>query len=890
MARDSPHIPRLSDVLAALSTPGTAALVADVDAALWVVDAHGRTLGWSPGLEALAGSADPLPSFEPADRNALLEAVRAYEQGEIDADVGRSDGRVARLALKLRPLAGGDAATALVTVTDITKARATERLEAELEERQRVLLANVPVVLYQSDPVTFDGTYFSDGVERLTGYSAATLLGTPGLWLAQVHPDDVPTLSAATDVLLRDGHVAVEYRWRLADGRWRWFRDEGVILRDPEGRPTTIVGTWADITERHEVEGALRRSEANLRKAQELAEVGSWEFDTTTGELRWSDHVYHIVDRDPALGPPGFDEYMTMVHPDDRQCMRLMAHATIERGEVNDVEYRLLTPGGERLVRSIAEPESDASGRVVRVHGALMDITDTVEREETLRRSEAGLRKSQELAHIGSWQLAWPERILWWSDETYRIVGRDPALGPPAIEEYVGKYVHPEDREPIREALVRANATGGTYDLLYRLVGTFGVRHVRSLSTPRRDDPGHVIAMEGTLMDVTERVLKEQELQEARQRLELALLAGRMGMWDWDVTSDQITWDTGWTDMLGYGHDEVRREYAFWREHVHPDDLARVEAAIRHNLDGLSPGYEVEYRMQRKDGAWIWTHSRGRVTERDARGRPVRMTGVQFDITEQRRAAETAHKAEERARRAEHLASIGTLAAGLAHELNNPLGGILLAAGYAEQALDRRGADGIPTAREGLRDVIEDAKRGGRVVSDVLTFARAEPSERSPTPLPQLVERALSSVQAQAAGIGATVTADIPPDLPPLLVNAGEMHQVFVNLLRNALDSRDGQPVTVRVSAERSGPNVCVHVDDDGHGLSEHVRKHLFEPFFTTRRDQGGTGLGLSLSHGIVTTHGGSIEAAVSPLGGARFTVSLPIHGGAPNGEDPGRR
>jgi PAS domain S-box-containing protein len=1009
--------PRLTDVLAAVRAPGVAELLGAVPAFLWVLDAEGRTLAASDRLPAIMGAPDPLDLLDPADRHALLEAIRARGHGDLEANGRRPDGSAVRLALTLRPLSDAEAAASLVTGLDITRAWEASRREAELAERERALLADVPVVLYSSDPVTLDATYFSDSVERVTGFPAAALLGTPGLWLSRVHPADLTTLHEGVEELTRTAHVALEYRWQRADGAWRWFRDEGVLLRDAEGRPERIVGTWADVTERHEVEQALRRSEAHLRKAQELAQVGSWEFEVDSGTLRWSDQIFVILGRDPALGPPAFDEYMELVHPDDRECMQIAARDAIEKALPNDVQYRIATRRGERLVRSIAEPERDPSGRVVRVHGAVMDVTDrtraedelrrneamlrraqelarmgswaydadrqrvewsdgmfaitgrdralgpptprefyelvhpddvgrlrelvsdrmadaaaytaqyristpqgvrhlrtiaepivvggratgmrgtlidvteSMEREESLRRSEASLRKSQELAHIGSWQFAWPEKILWWSDETYRIVGRDRCLGPPSLDVYLRDHVHPDDREALRVELARANESGGAYDLSYRLVGPYGVRHVRSLGEPRRDEQGRTQAMEGTIMDVTERVLAEQALRASEERLDRALAGGRMGMWDWDVEAGGVAWDARWAAMLGYTQEELTGSYAFWRDHVHPEDLAYVESALAKHLEDPTSEYDVQYRMRTKGGVWIWTRSRGRISRYGADGRPARMTGVQFDVTEQREAAEAARKAEERARRAEHLASIGTLAAGLAHELNNPLGGILLAAGYAEQALDRRGAGGIPTAREGLQDVIQDAKRGGRIVADVLTFARAEPTERSLTAIGDLVARALASVQARAEELGASISVSIEDGLPLVLVNAGEIHQVLVNLLRNALDSRGGEPVHVRVSAERTGASVCLHVDDDGHGLSEHVRRHLFEPFFTTRRDQGGTGLGLSLSHGIVTTHGGSIEAGRrSPLGGARFTVSLPVPGGADNGEDPGRR
>ena len=222
----------------------------------------------------------------------------------------------------------------------------------------------------------------------------------------------------------------------------------------------------------------------------------------------------------------------------------------------------------------------------------------------------------------------------------------------------------------------------------------------------------------------------------------------------------------------------------------------------------------------------------------------------------------------------QRLASLGTLAAGIAHQLNNPLGSILNAAQFAEQC---RGDPSFPlVAEEALADIIEQARRGGRIVRSVLQFSRGEPTEKWRQDLDQTIERSCRLVRDYAEEHGATVVFEPHGSSPVVEMNPLEIEQALVNLLRNGIESQD-HGSTVTLERQVVGDWVRLTIRDNGHGIDEKDLPRILDPFFTTRLDAGGTGLGLSVAHGIITGHGGALEIESNPTGGTAVCISLPV-------------
>jgi PAS domain S-box-containing protein len=230
--------------------------------------------------------------------------------------------------------------------------------------------------------------------------------------------------------------------------------------------------------------------------------------------------------------------------------------------------------------------------------------------------------------------------------------------------------------------------------------------------------------------------------------------------------------------------------------------------------------------------------------------------------------------AREQARRAERLASLGTLAAGIAHEINNPIGMIVLA---AENALAMAGEpDAARVVERALRNIIDDAERCGGIVKSMLQFARQEPTDKWPNSVNEIAERMVRAMRHDARSRRVTIEPQLEPDVPLVAMNPIEIGQVLMNLIQNAIEAApSGSRVTVRT--RRDGDFVSLAVEDQGRGMSEGELRHVFEPFFSTRRTEGGSGLGLSIVHGIVTNHAGKIDVRSASGQGTTVLVRLPV-------------
>ncbi len=241
--------------------------------------------------------------------------------------------------------------------------------------------------------------------------------------------------------------------------------------------------------------------------------------------------------------------------------------------------------------------------------------------------------------------------------------------------------------------------------------------------------------------------------------------------------------------------------------------------------------------------------------------------GILHDITRQK-------TVEQFLRRNERLASIGTLSAGVAHEINNPIGGILMAAQYARTSLDRPDARAV--VDKALGDIEADAKRCADIVRRLLCFANEERGERSKCDVNDVVEAAFRIAMRKVDDMATKTRFQRNDALPRVSMSRPEIEQVLVNLINNALESQ-GTEVRIAADIDEPSDSLRITVKDDGIGIHDDVIDHLFDPFFTTKRGTGAAGLGLSLAHAIVGDHGGSLDVTSSPEQGTTVTVNLPL-------------
>ena len=242
-------------------------------------------------------------------------------------------------------------------------------------------------------------------------------------------------------------------------------------------------------------------------------------------------------------------------------------------------------------------------------------------------------------------------------------------------------------------------------------------------------------------------------------------------------------------------------------------------------------------------------------------------------------------QSQEQLRHSERLASIGTLAAGIAHEINNPINSILLASQYAL----RYSGVTDDKLRETFTSIADESKRCGKIIKNVLQFAKAEKTKKWPHDVNQVVKRAAELAKNYIRSNGLEVEMKLEEAVPNAMLNPTEIEQVLVNLIENASEASGGK-VKVRLSTSRLSSGVRIEVSDNGPGIPEESVKHIFDPFYSTRRERGGTGLGLSIAHGIIADHGGTMTVQSVVGRGTQFYIDL--IGGEErdhHGENPGR-
>jgi PAS domain S-box-containing protein len=399
-----------------------------------------------------------------------------------------------------------------------------------------------------------------------------------------------------------------------------------------------------------------------------------------------------------------------------------------------------------------------------------------------------------------------------------------------------------------------------------------------------------VLGIAGLLRQLRRVEAGERALRESEERYALAMEGANEGHWDWDVATDRLFLSPKMKTWAGQSGDSQIATRAAWLAQIviHPDDLPRFDAALSAHFEGRTPRYECEYRVRQPDGQWLWLFARGRCL-RDATGKPFRFVGSATDITAEKQAQTDKEHLEAQLRQSQKMEAIGTLAGGIAHDFNNILGAIL---GYGELAQQHAAAGSA--MRRYLDNVMRAAGRAKALVDRILGFSRMGLGERVPVNVQAVIEETLELLPA-ALPPGIRLEKTLEAGDAAVIGDATHLHQVAMNLCTNAIHAMERGGVLsvvlerVRLSERRAlsrgtlspGEYVRLDVSDTGTGIPAAVLERMFDPFFTTRGVGEGTGLGLSLVHGIVSELGGVIDVATRAGQGTTFQIWLPVSGEA---------
>jgi PAS domain S-box-containing protein len=741
------------------------------------------------------------------------------------------------------------------TVVDITERKQMEEELREAEFRYRTVANSTYDWEYLENP---DGTYryVSPSCERITGYEVDEFISNPDLLRGIVVVEDKEKwLEHHRQVAQERGEHEVQFRIQRKDGETCWIEQAGRPVIDDQGRFLGYRASNRDVTDRKQVEEALKESE---------------EFNISL--LANSPNPIIVVNPDNSI------RYVNPAHekltgfslaeliglkapypywPEERVKKITSDLETAMRRKTVRIEELFRNKSGEQFWVEITSAPISKDGKFKYLLANWVDITERKQAEEAL---QAILKTALDGFYLADLE----GKLLEVNDSYCKMIGY-------TREELLKMSTRDieaiESPEEIAQHIKKVMAQGSD---------RFESRHKRK--------DGQIINVEISVnyldvgevqlfvfaRDITERKQVEEALRdsEEKSRKMFESVSDSISVIDLSGIITQTNQRT--VEIHGFSsREEMVGMNAF--DLVAPRDRERIARNMRQALKrGIIR--DQEYTLLRADGSEFPAELSTSVLK-DASGKVTSHITIARDITERKQAEEREKELQKELLLSSRLASIGELAAGIAHQINNPLTGVL---GFSQRLL-RKSTD--QETNQDLKRIYTEAERAAKVVQNLLTFARRRQPQKQDSDINEILESALELRAYELTTSNIEVVTDLAPGLPELMLDFQQIQEVFLNIILNAeqamTEANGGGKLTIKTK-ERKG-YIRTTFTDNGPGIPAKNLEKIFDPFFSTKGEKGGTGLGLSVCHGIISEHGGRIYARSKPGEGATFFIELPV-------------
>jgi PAS domain S-box-containing protein len=760
-----------------------------------------------------------------------------------------------------------------------------------------------------------DGTYeidlrsgvctASEALAALLGLGAGTTRDLDG-WCALVHADDRALIVGAFAQWRSGGASDLRREYRVvrpSDGATIWLSDTSRLEVDAAGAPLAVFGLIEDVTEQRRHVESLRLSEARFRALIEQSPIpvaihrGGIGLYANPAHMR----AFRIARPEDVVGRPVLD----FVAPEGRaDVVERMQQRSRGEPRENYYEFTALRTDGTRFPGSVTvgQVELEDGPAVMVFH---TDLSAQREAEQGLLESEERFRIAFESAGIGMALVALDGRPVKANAAMQRLLGYSEAeLAAMPFR----LFTHPDDADAdgrLFEEMLQG--TRSVYQIDKRYIRRDGQAvWGRVTATMVRDGEGRPLYGIGMVEDVTDRKRAEDALRQSELRFRTVLEQAAVGFVLVEPSGEVIEWNRAMEDITEIARTEAagrpiwelqwelapvdRRTTALAAE---LRDAAEMAAASGQGAVGAAPTeFEIEARGGRRRTVLL-------IAFPIQVERGYRISQVFWDVTARKEAEEVGRRRDARLRQAQKLEALGALAGGIAHDFNNILGAVM---GYVE--LLRLDAAGRPQTLEDLDEVMRACLRARDLVKQILSFGRQATVARIPVDVRPVVNEAANLLRST---LPPTIRLEVvlADDLPPILAEPTQIHQVIMNLCTNAVHAMRESSGELRITLGRvdigeafvagqpdiaPGAYVELTVRDTGCGMHEETLTRIFEPFFTTKGPGEGTGLGLSVVHGIVRDHDGSIHVDSAPGQGTLFRIYFPGVADVPEASsaDPG--
>jgi PAS domain S-box-containing protein len=612
----------------------------------------------------------------------------------------------------------------------------------------------------------------------------------------------------------------------------------------------------------HDTSERLQR----LQRSLHASRLGTWEWDLDSGEVTWSDSMYEIFRVERRRFGQTIAAMLARMHPDSIGRVNAEIARAVRDGSRIEVVARLNSgsAGGAHWVVLKAQAYRDGADKLV--VGTAQDISDRILENEEKRRIEERLQAALGgIRDYAIFTLDAEGRVDTWTPGAEQMLGFTPAeiLGQP---QHVLK-LHPEgDAGEVGGELRVAQATG-RHETEGWLTSRDGSRWWGSvLTVPMRDrEHGTLFGFARIVQDLTERHRAAAELAAASELLGSVVNASPLAIATVSAEGRIQLWNHAAVRMLGWSEEEALHRNA---ADLCGERVAELIAAL-----GPEPIEAVELQCAHKSGEMLDVALSATLLPADPEQavRPDRLVMLQ-DITERKRA----ELMDMRLRQSERMITVGEMSASVAHEVSNPMAAIVA---LSHLVLETPGAVVDEATRENIAVIRQEAERASGILQRLLRISRKRGTTKTEMSLNERAEYILSARAYPMRNADIQVITELDAELPPVVADPERIEGVLLNLVVNAehaLREREGAQLLVR--SYRSDDSVFLEIADNGPGIEPHLVEKIFETFVTTKKEGEGTGIGLSVSLAVLKEHGGSLTADNdSPLGGARFTLRLPL-------------
>jgi PAS domain S-box-containing protein len=751
-----------------------------------------------------------------------------------------------------------------------------------------------PGIIYVFDIKEKKEIYSNYKREQVLGYTTQEIKSMGNTVLNKLfHPIDLPRLEEhykqfATAL---DGEIrSIEYKLGTKKGSYIWHRAyESVFKRDALGIPSQVIGITFDISKEKNYAKQLKIKEEQLLQAQEIAEIGNFEWDMTGKSSAYSNQTMQILELEEKKS---FPEFIRYVHPSDQKKLKEALEKAMENGKY-ECEYRYRKNGEEKVIWSKGLV-SFKDGKPTKMKGTVMNVTERHHMIKQLERSEELNKQAQALTHIGNWSWLLEDNHINWSDEMYRIYGLKPQ-SEKITQEYSLSFVHPDERKKREEETKIALETGTAHNSIVKIIAADGTHKVLDVKRELLlDADKKPYKMLGTAQDITQQYRLHQQLKENEEMFRqlinnapdaVIVIDDHSKILLWNPKAEQIF---GWNaeEMIGRSLVETIIPESF--RDAHSMGIKRLrETGEEHMLNKT-----IEITAMNKKGQEFYIDLSISRSQRE--GKPVFISFIrdiskakEIDIELEENRKELSLKNIELEKNNQELTSFNYIAS---HDLQEPLRKIRT---YSNRIIEKH-YDTLPDdAKEYFDRMINSAARMQKLIDDLLSFSRTTSAEKvfEYADLNILLEQAKNSIKHIMDDHQATVVSKCA--LPILKVIPFQFQQLLENIIGNAIKySRPGVPPVITISCDTvSGKQYTlegalkeknyhqISIADNGIGFEQQYSRKIFELFqrLHGKNEYSGTGIGLAICKKIAENHHGFMTAHGKPGAGAVFNIFIPF-------------